>query len=68
MAEKNKKYNRPAGIKPRNKHTHAQYVWVREMFLRQDALDARLKRIEEFLGFERNLNKEGEERQGGGTP
>ena len=69
MAEKNKKYNRPpTGIKPRNKQTHAQYVWVREMFLRQDELASRISIIEKFLGLDRKVYKEEDEHKGGGTP
>jgi len=46
-----KKNNRPAGIKPRNKQSHAQYVWINNMYCRLDAQDARLDNIEEFLKF-----------------
>lgn len=50
MAEgKNKKFNRPARIKPRNKQSYAQYVWIRDMFCRLDRIDAQLDNMEEFL-------------------
>jgi hypothetical protein len=48
-SEKNKKFNRPARIKPRNKQSYSQYVWIRNMFLRIDRIDARLDNVEEFL-------------------
>jgi len=62
MAEKNgkkksKKNNRPASIPPRNKQSHAQYVWIKHMFLRQDELDARITAIEEFLGGRENIEQ-----------
>ena len=44
-----KKNNRPAGIPKRNKQSYAQYVWIRNMFLRLDEIDARLKTINESV-------------------
>jgi glycosyltransferase involved in cell wall biosynthesis len=46
---KSKKNNRPYQTPKRNKQSYAQYVWIRNMFLRLDAQDARLDNIEEFL-------------------
>jgi len=66
--EKNKKFNRPAGIRPRNKQSYAQYVWIREVFCRLDIIDARLDKIEEILGI-RKVNKgEVEQSNKVGTP
>jgi tetrahydromethanopterin S-methyltransferase subunit G len=49
---KSKKNNRPAGIKPRNKQTYAQYVWIRQIYheideikVRQDRLEARVSEM-----------------------
>jgi hypothetical protein len=49
MAEGKKKNNRPYQTPKRNKQSYAQYVWIRNMFLRLDDIDARLDNIEEFL-------------------
>jgi len=74
MAEKEKKkYNRPAGIAPRNKQSHAQYVWIRNMFCRLDRIDARLDNMEEFLkpfGYDNRkvYKEENEQSSKVGTP
>lgn len=69
MAEGKKKYNRPAGIPKRNKQSYAQYVWIRNMFLRLDEQDARLNVIEKILGINRKVNKgESEQSNEGNTP
>lgn len=58
MAAKDKKFNRPAGIVKRDKESHAQYVWIREMFLRQDKLEKRIGKLEETVKFIRDeINK-----------
>lgn len=60
--EEKKKFNRPpTGIKKRNKQTHAQYVWIRDVYCRLDMVDVRLTAIEDFLGLNRKVNKEGNE-------
>ena len=68
-----KKNNRPAGIKPRNKQSHAQYVWIRNMFCRLDRIDARLDNMEEFLkpfGYDNRkvYKEENEQSSKVGTP
>lgn len=54
MSEK-KKFNRPAGIPPRDKQSHAQYVWIKQMFLRLDEIDIQLKTLNESI---EELNKQ----------
>jgi len=69
MGEKQKKNNRPAGIPKRNKQSYAQYVWIRNMFLRLDEQDARLDVIEKILGINRKVYKgEDEQSNEAGTP
>jgi hypothetical protein len=44
--EKNKKFNRPARIRPRNKQSHAQYVWIKQLYCEIDEIKVRLDKLE----------------------
>jgi hypothetical protein len=55
--EKNGKKKR-TGITPRNKQTHAQFVWIRDVYCRIDEIKKRLDAIEKELAENRNINKE----------
>jgi predicted nucleic acid-binding Zn-ribbon protein len=49
MAADKKKINRPARIPPRDKQSHAQYVWIKEMFARQTRLEGRIVDMEKEI-------------------
>lgn len=63
-----RKFNRPAKIPPRNKQSHAQYVWIKYMFCYLDEIDARLDIIEEILGIRKVCKGEGKQYSKVNTP
>ena len=65
MTAEKKKVNCPARIPPRDKQSHAQYVWIKEMFARQTRLETRLAELEVTVKFIKDeLNKMIQENQG----
>jgi hypothetical protein len=63
MVENDRKKKR-AGIPPRNKQTHAQFVWIRQLYCEIDEIKVRLDKLENRKPYK----EESEQSNGVTTP